>query len=90
MYTYRAILREHRKSLPIEMSSLGNKFAEHEFRLHRKATPKQAEEFFNEWESYLVAIRSQNLGKDIDTKVESKMSAEQRAKMQELKDEIFK
>mmetsp|Transcript_6378 Transcript_6378/g.14423 ORF Transcript_6378/g.14423 Transcript_6378/m.14423 type:complete len:150 (-) Transcript_6378:2443-2892(-) len=49
---YKSVLRAHEKFLPRDMRQLGDAYVKAEFRLHRKAEPEQATQFFTEWEKY--------------------------------------
>ena len=87
---YRAILREHRRSLPDEMREVGDKFVRHEFRLHKKASPEIAGGFLRGWEEYLSSLRGQSLGAYIDEDKLADLSEEQQSKLRDLRAEIFK
>ena len=87
---YRAILREHRRSLPEEMRELGDKFVRYEFRLHRTASPEIAAGFIQGWEEYLSSFRSQSFGAYIDEERLGELSEDQQQKLRDLRAEIFK
>ena len=87
---YRAILREHRRSLPQEMREVGDKFVRHEFRLHKKVSQEVAAGFLRGWEDYLASVRSQSLGASTGFNGLADLSEEQQQKLRDLRDEIFR
>ncbi|KAK5577521.1 hypothetical protein RB653_002464 [Dictyostelium firmibasis] len=54
---YRNILRCHR-ILQEPMKSMGDQYVKTEWRLHKKATPKQAIQFYEQWNEYCNLIVS--------------------------------
>lgn len=87
---YRSILKAHRRSLPLELSQIGDSFVRNEFKLHKNASPEQAIKFFQEWEGYLETLKSEGLGAGLGDSDVAQMTEEQKSKLNELKDEIFK
>ena len=55
LYLFRAILREHRKRLPVLMRKLGDDYVRSEFRAHKAAKPEQVVQFMHGWNDYLVS-----------------------------------
>ncbi|KAN0015438.1 hypothetical protein ACTFIU_008169 [Dictyostelium citrinum] len=55
---YRNILRCH-KILQEPMRSMGDQYVKTEWRLHKKATPKQAIQFYDQWNMYCNILLTQ-------------------------------
>jgi Complex1_LYR-like len=53
---YRSLLRAHQTHLSQEMRQVGDAYIKAEFRLHKSASPKQAQTFITEWTAYLDQI----------------------------------
>eukprot|EP00276_Gloeochaete_wittrockiana_P014697 CAMPEP_0184345458 /NCGR_PEP_ID=MMETSP1089-20130417/13871_1 /TAXON_ID=38269 ORGANISM="Gloeochaete wittrockiana, Strain SAG46.84" /NCGR_SAMPLE_ID=MMETSP1089 /ASSEMBLY_ACC=CAM_ASM_000445 /LENGTH=88 /DNA_ID=CAMNT_0026675771 /DNA_START=10 /DNA_END=276 /DNA_ORIENTATION=- len=80
--------------MPVEMKALVNTYVRNEFRLHKKATPAQAQSFMREWSIYLEKVSGAPpdtiVGEDMDEKVVNRLSPEQKIQLQELKKNSFK
>ena len=89
---YRSILREHRNRLPEAMRKMGNAYVRNEFSLHFKAKPAHITQFYSAWEEYLQTMRQRGsrFGSDLDAQAEKALSAEQRKKLAEMKEETRK
>lgn len=88
---FRAILREHRRTLPAEMRQLGDKYVKDEFRRHTVAEPAFLERFFAEWDHYLATLQQQNaatgFGSSLDETKKHALNDEQKQMLGKLKRE---
>lgn len=87
---YRQLLRLHRSILPPPMRRLGDQYIKAEFQLHLspKTTEAQWREFVKQWQEYadvLVGQASSRSG-ELPPEVVASLSAEQRKKLDELKE----
>ena len=71
------------------MRNMGNAYLKNEFSLHKTAKPEQVSQFYDAWEAYLANLRHQGsqFGADMNT---NSLNAEQRLKLEQLKDETKK
>lgn len=79
------------QNLPKEMRKLGDDYVKHEFRQHRNTSNQnQLNDFFQEWEKYLKAMKQQSAGKfgrELEKSEASKLNDEQRIKLAQLREE---
>ena len=90
---YRRIMRTHRALLPGPLRAMGNTYARDEFRRHRdaKTTPAQWRAFHQEWQRYLSMLQGTadlpGATGDIPEDVLAGLTAEQKARLEVLKEE---
>ena len=91
LHLYRAILREHRKRLPLVMRKLGDDYVRSEFRSHKSAKAQEVTQFMNAWGDYLLKIRLQRdrFGSNLNDNVQKAFSEEQKKKLDELRTEAL-
>ena len=93
---YRAIMRVHRERLPPPMRDLGDSLVRSEFRSHLrgKTTSGQWQQFMEQWREYLDALQGRaeptSLARsgELAPEVEEAMSADQRKRIQMLRQEL--
>ncbi len=93
LHLFRAILKEHKYKLPVQMRMLGDKYVKNEFLLHKNSKGEQLNKFLTAWIDYLNMLKSKGtnkFGKDIEKKDVDLLNAEQLAKLKELKVEAEK
>jgi hypothetical protein len=91
---YRRILRLHRGQLPPPLRSLGDSYAQSEFRRHLKAETSQAQwrEFGEQWGAYASMLAGRADADEAAGEArplhdaEGAVTAEQRAQMERLRD----
>mmetsp|Transcript_549 Transcript_549/g.1580 ORF Transcript_549/g.1580 Transcript_549/m.1580 type:complete len:121 (-) Transcript_549:35-397(-) len=86
----RTILRTHKRMLPAEMRSLGDKYVRKEFQDMKAVTDaQQLLKFQNAWHSYLRDLHTPNLdqkiGRDLDVEVLQSMSDDQKTKLVDMR-----
>eukprot|EP01027_Heterolobosea_sp_BB2_P022571 GEZU01033264.1.p1 GENE.GEZU01033264.1~~GEZU01033264.1.p1 ORF type:complete len:166 (+),score=43.85 GEZU01033264.1:92-589(+) len=87
---YRRIMKLHHRKLPAIMRVLGNDYVREEWKLHKKATAAQAQQFIIKWEEYYDFVEkqpAQNIGRDLHDDEASKLTTEQRVQLTKLKEE---
>lgn len=88
---YRHILQQHR-ALPPQMRKLGNEYVKSEFSLHKSVTKEiQLKKFYDAWENYLYVLRKKSndvKGKHLNEKERATMSEDQKAKLEQLRQEV--
>lgn len=86
---YRAILRAHWRSLPVELRYLGDEYVKAEFKAHKSTdNPLYIVGFLTQWQDYLRSIDGGNWQEGKMTKGElEKMSPEQIGQLYELMQE---
>lgn len=81
--------------LPIEMKELGDSYVRNEFKLHKEVTNSEhLDKFFYEWKQYLKAMDEApvvdgSIGKDLEKEEINLLTAEQKAKLEELRRETL-
>lgn len=72
------------------MRKLGDTYVKQEFAMHKKTSkPEFLEKFYFEWDTYLNMLgkQSSSFGKDLDENHRNEMTADQKEKLQDLKNE---
>lgn len=95
---YRQIMKTHNKVLPFDMRVIGNLYVRYnnlyyfireEFKRHKTADPEFKKLFLDEWDKYLIDIKTSNgnFGKDIPHEDKMKLNDLQKEQLRKLKRE---